>query len=362
MKRHYFLIASLFSVLFILSACHDTADGGVAKFENGFIRGDYAYVPFERNLLTIDISNPLQPEVIDRIYMRFKVVEVVLDGDNLYVGRSADSSIDGQVKTDGGVFKYDISASIPEFKDQLTFPPFVRAIAADTNHLVVSGLEETWVTRSNENLGASQYDNHIGYSYNQLLWHEGFLLGGGGFCSFRTGHCQGWLDKIVISDRNEIFAERLYAGSIPIFTMEIIGDRLVTHGRNIMIAPLGELELFPTDQVEYAGGSYSGVSAGSDNHVFYFAENHEIFVRQFNEQGALPVLIGQESSAPVGTFFTHMTINEKHLYAVSSYGLHIIDIADPQNPFGAAFLPFSDNPGDNTDQAPIPQPSATPTG
>lgn len=341
MKHFRLMVLVLATFSFLWVGCFDDSAQVDDVFENRFVAGEFAYVPFETKLITVDISNPKSPEFIEALQLEFRVTDSVVDYPHLYVAKSADSAIVGETQTDGGILKFDISTGRPELVDQISFPPFPKAITHHESSLFVSGIDQTWVFATDKPLRSNGTSSRFNQTYNSLMIHQDSLFAGGGGCSFRTGHCWGWLDRIDQPGSNAPNRMRVYEGELPIFDMRVIDGRLVTFGRGVTSTPIAELNRFPAFHLEHAGGTYSGLmTAEGDGSRFYLIENHELLIYQFGDADALPQLVGREGSAPMGTYFTQISIKDSYVYAVSNYGLHLIDVSNPSQPFGAAFIAF----------------------
>lgn len=327
-----------------------------AVFVNEFIVNQIAYVPFRSELVAIDISNPHTPHILGRTDLQFNIVDVGATSSDLFVIRRATSALEGQINSDGGVVQLNISDGSLRFVEKTGFPPFPQAIAVLDDKVYISGNDKSWALERTSISSSSQLPMLSERGYNTLLAHNQILLAGGGTCSFRTGACSGWLDQFSVAESR---VERLYEGEIPIFDMKIIGDRLMTFGRGIMFPDLDNLANISQYHIEYLGGSYGGVmEVSNDDRTFYLAEAHEIIIYQFDAATGTPSFVSRESSAPIGTYFTHLALKDDYLFAVSSYGFHVIDVSDPYQPFGVVFVSLSENAPEPVRL--LPQPTLTP--
>jgi GH35 family endo-1,4-beta-xylanase len=322
-------------------------EGGPRAF--GFVQGDYAFVPHERQVLVINIARPAEPKTVTAWNVPGRVQKVVLEDHYAFVvhSPSVESWNSAAGPPDGGIQIVDITDPMqPEPRGLYRTPDLAEDIAliGDTAYVADwSGLRIVDIS----DRGNPRETSSIAQGIGSIKAIGDRLFGSWGGCSIR-GWCSGgfWsADVAVPAQPTEIGTVK--PDDLPGYDVAITGDFAYVGGMGVWL-----IDLSDPSQPSFAGhfalpeGAYRSEVETTDSYLYL--SSGDLRVIDLSETPALHEVGYLDLPS---TFVMDMALRDSFVYLAADGGLYVIDVTNPRQPRLVG----------QSETNPIPPPSPSPT-
>lgn len=346
----FLLISAVFLLSVAVAGCgrkSSPPEGGPRAF--GFVQGDYAFVPHDRQVLVIDIARPAEPKTVTAWNAPGRVQKVVLADHYAFVvhSPSVESWNSATGPPDGGVQIVDITdPTQPEPRGVYRTPDLAEDVAliGDTAYVADwSGLRIVDISEIDNPREISSIDQGMGF----IKAIGDRLFGSWGGCSIR-GWCSGgfWMaDAAVPTQPSEIGTVK--ADDLPGYDVAISGDSAYVGGMGVWLVDLAD-----PSQPSFAGhfslpeGAYRAEVETTDGYL-YLASG-DLCVIDLSETPTLREIAYLDLPSAL---VMDMALRDGFVYLAADGGLYVIDVSDPRQPRLVG----------QVETNPIPPPSPSPT-
>ena len=342
----------LLLLLFFSVACQTEEPTAV-----GFLRGDFAFIPYQERVQIIDISDAAQPEFFTEVTMPGYIVKVVVNGRYLYIAHST-SATSWNSETgppDAGLQIVDISdPRHPKFSGFFRTPEPPTALAIKDNLAYVGDWQQIIVVDISD-----PESPHERFTLDQyatgLAIDNGLLVSSWGGCGLRSGYCEGGLQVYDLSNPaqpeliNEMQPEKELA--LPGFSVALNNNYAFVSGKGLWVVGLQNREQLQMDG-RYASdmGWLSSSKVLIDNQIAYMSQYDGVHILDISQSTSPKLLALYQTSNQL----TDLALRNGRLYLAGWGGLEILDITDSTNPTLLGYY-ATEYPGQI-----FPQPSPTP--
>ena len=336
-------------LLLFFTACQ--ADEATAT---GFLRGDFAFIPYEDRVQVVDIADVTNPQLITEFSLPGNVVKVMVNGRYLYIAHSTNSSSwDSQTgPPDAGLQIVDVSDPT---QPQMAGHFYSKSLPTDLalyNNLVYLSSYDFLDTIDVSNREAPQLLSTFPEGGTNLMRDGEQLVVGWGGCSFRSGVCGGGFNLFDLSEPEKPAQIAHFQGNeIPAYDIVLANGTAFGTGKGMWAMSLADLEelqingRYPLDN----GWLYSAKILVAGN-LAYTLQHDGLYIFDIS-QPTMPQWVG---AYPTINPFTDLALRDGRLYITGWFEMLILDVTDPT---------FPDLLGQYAIEYPAqisPQPTATP--
>lgn len=323
MKRWtIFLILLLFS-----AACR--AEEATAV---GFLRGDFAFIPYEDRVQVVDIANVTNPQFVTEFSLPGSVVKVVVNGRYLYIAHSTNaSSWDGQTgPPDAGLQIVDVlNPAHPRMLGQF------HSKSLPTDLLLFDGrlFLATWDfidIIDVKNVAAPHHLGTFSDGATSLALHGDRLAASWGGCSFLTDYCEGGFKLFDLADpeRPSQIGE-LQFDELPGYGVALADDYAFATGKGLSVVDLADLDgLRVNGRYPLEDDWLFASKILLDGDLAYTIQHDGLYIFDLS-QPTNPQWIG---AYPTGDLYTDLTLRDGRLYLTGWFDMLILDVTDPTFP------------------------------
>jgi GH35 family endo-1,4-beta-xylanase len=331
------ILPLLTALLLLASGCGVPAGDAPAA---GFVSGDYAFVPRDRQVLVLDVRDPAWPQIVAAWDAPGRVQRVRIAGRAAYIVHwpSVDSWNTASGPPDGGVQIVDIgdprhlrllgSYRTPDVAVNVAVFSNVAYLAYVADWAGVSAVD---VRRPAAPVEIVRLPSGMG----GLQVADGRLAGVWGGCSVR-GPCSGgfWLADLT-DPRRPAELGRVVSPVLPGYDVAVVGRYAYIAGFGVWVVDLADpARPAVVSSLRLNGGVYHAEIEATETHLFVTADGLYVF-----DLAQAPKLVQtahlkleQESTLHVNVSADDMALRDGYLYLAANGGLYVVDVRDPLRP------------------------------
>jgi hypothetical protein len=340
--------------IFLLLLLFSTACQTEQPTTVGFLRGNFAFIPYQERVQIIDVADETNPQFVTEFGLPGNVEKVVANGRYLYIAHSTNaSSWDSQTgPPDAGLQIVDVSDPInPKMAGHF----YSKSLPTDLllfNDLLFLA---TWEFVDIINVKNVENPRHLGtisQGATSLAQDGERLAVGWGGCYFRTAYCEGGIRLFDFSDpERPLQVGDLQFNDLPGFDVALTDGYALVTGKGLSVIDLAGLDTLQVNgRYELNNGWLYAAQILVDGRIAYVTQYDGLHILDISQPTA-PTLIGY---FPTSNQLTDLALRNGRLYLTGWSGLEIINVLDPTAPQLLSYY-ATDYPAQI-----FPQPTATP--
>ncbi|MCA9916416.1 MAG: hypothetical protein KC445_00620 [Anaerolineales bacterium] len=319
---------TIFFLLLLFSAACQTEEATTV----GFLRGDFAFIPYQERVQIIDISAAAQPKFVTEFSLPGNVVKVVANGRYLYIAHATNASswTSEGGPPDAGLQIVDVSnptqpRKLGHFNSKSL--PTDLLLYGDLLYLATwefIDIVDVTDREAPRQLGAfSEGATSLAYANTQLA----ASFGG---CSFRSGYCTGGLNLYDLAKpERPLLISQLQLDNTPGYDVALANGLAVGTGKGLWVTDLTNVaNLQVNGRYFLDNGWLYAAQILLDDHLAYATQYDGLHIIDIS-QPATPTQIGY---FPTSNQLTDLALRDGRLYLTGWSGLEILDITDPTTP------------------------------
>ncbi|MCB8940321.1 MAG: hypothetical protein H6655_18070 [Ardenticatenaceae bacterium] len=298
----------------------------------GFLRGDFAFIPYQERVQIIDISDLSEPEFVTEISLPGNVAKVVANGRYLYIAHSANTSSWTNEGGPPGAGLQIVDVSDPTQPHKLGY---FHSKSLPTDLLLHGDLVylATWEFIDIVDVTDRDAPRQLGMfseGATSLAYADNQLAAGFGGCSFRSGYCTGGLHLYDLAEpERPSLIGRLQLDNIPGYDVALANGLAVGTGKGLWITELANVENLQVNGRDFLdNGWLYAAQVLLDDHLAYVTQYDGLHIMDIS-QPTNPTLIGY---FPTANQLTDLVLRDGRLYLTGWSGLEILDVTDPATP------------------------------